>query len=97
MLQLIKKSCSQPRQVHVTFEDYKRLVPLKNDTYEALVDGFITTFKDVLPVSEEQARDMVLFRKYIPKFKDFVDINPGDSTADINNIQARLDGASSRM
>ena len=70
MLQLIKKSCSQPRQVHVTFEDYKRLVPLKNDTYEALVDGFITTFKDVLPVSEEQARDMVLgFGNTAPNLK----------------------------
>ena len=76
------------RHVHVTYEDYKRLVPLPNDSYEALLDGFRETFKDVLPLSQEQARKMVRFQRYDEKYHDYVDIGPGSSTAGIKKINA---------
>ena len=85
------------RHVHVTYEDYKRLVPLPNDSYEALLDGFLETFKDVLPVSPEQARKMVRFQRYDEKYQDYIDIEPGSSTAGIKKIHARLDIKSTIM
>ena len=78
------------RHVHVTYEDYKLLVPRPNDTYEALLDGFLDTFKYVLPVSQEQARKMVRFQRYDEKHQEYIDIEPGSSTAGIKKIHSRL-------
>ena len=84
------------RKVHVTHEDYKRHVLLPNDSYEALLDGFLETFKDVLPVSSEQARKIVRFQRYDKADHDYVDIEIGSSTAGIRKIKAILDIKSTR-
>ena len=73
---------------HVILEDQRRLLPLPNDNYEELLDGFLETFKDVLLVSPEQARKMVRFQRYDEEYHDYVDIEPGSSTAGIKKIKA---------
>ena len=69
-------------------------LPMKitnDDTYEALLDGFLETFKDVTHASPEQARKMVRFQRYDEEYHDYVDIEPGSNTAGIKKVHARLE------
>ena len=81
----------QSRVIDVEYKGHERKVPLEYDTYEALLDGFINTFKDVLPVSEEKAREMVRFQKYDSTDQGYVDIiSPSESIAGISKVKAKF-------